>query len=145
MSHTHFLFHIVFGTKDRLPMIGEWENELHKYLAGIVKNLSGEAIEIGGMPDHQHLLARLDLKTSFPDFMRELKSSSSRWIRNNYRPTFGWQRRYGAFTVSESVSDVVRKYIKNQKQHHNKQNFDEEYKALLRHHRIDFNERYLWE
>jgi putative transposase len=120
MSHTHFLLHIVFGTKDRLPMIGEWENELHKYLAGIVKNLSGEAIEIGGMPDHQHLLARLDLKTSFPDFMRELKSSSSRWIRNNYRPTFGWQRRYGAFTVSESVSDVVRKYIKNQKQHHNK-------------------------
>jgi len=143
MSHTHFLFHIVFGTKDRLPMIGEWENELHKYLAGIVKNLSGEAIEIGGMPDHQHLLARLDLKTSFPDFMRELKSSSSRWIRNNYRPTFGWQRRYGAFTVSESVSDVVRKYIKNQKQHHNKQNFDEEYKALLRHHRIDFNEKFM--
>ena len=66
-------------------------------------------------------------------------------IRNNYRPTFGWQRRYGAFTVSESVSDVVRKYIKNQKQHHNKQNFDEEYKALLRHHRIDFDEKYLWE
>ena len=145
MSHTHFLFHIVFGTKDRLPMIGDWEPEPYKYLAGIVQNLGGEAIEICGMPDHIHLLVRLALKTSFPDFMRELKAGSSRWVRNNHRPTFGWQRRYGAFTVSESASDAVRNYIRSQKEHHSKQSFEEEYKTLLRRHRIDFNEKYLLE
>src|SRR5215470_2869909 len=131
MSHTHFLFHIVFGTKDRLPTIGDWESELYKYLAGIVKNLGGETIEIGGTPDHVHLLVRLALNTSFPDFMRELKAGSSRWVRRNHRPTFGWQRRYGAFTVSESASDTVRKYIHTQKEHHSKQNFEDEYKMLL--------------
>jgi len=145
MSHTHFLFHIIFATKGRLPMIGSWEPELYKYLAGIVKNHSGEAIEIGGMPDHAHILARLALKTSFPDFMRELKAGSSRWVRSNYLPTFSWQRRYGAFTVSESVSEAVRKYIRSQKEHHSKQTFEDEYRALLRRHRIDFDEKYLWE
>lgn len=126
-------------------MIGGWESELHKYLTGIIKNHSGEAIEIGGMPDHIHLLIRLTLKASFPDFMRELKASSSRWVRGNHLPTFGWQRRYGAFTVSESVSESVRKYIRSQKEHHSKQNFEDEYKALLQRHRIDFDEKYLWE
>ena len=146
MSHTHFLFHIVFGTKDRMPLISEtWEKELYKYLGGIIRNHSGEPIEINGMPDHAHVLTRLDLKTPFPDFMRELKSSSSRWIRSNHQPKFSWQRRYGAFTVSESASDAVRKYIRNQKEHHQKRNFEEEYKSLLNNHKIAFDERYLWE
>lgn len=60
MSHTHFLYHIVFGTKDRMPLISErWENELYKYLAGIIKNHGGEPIEIDGMPDHVHIFTRL--------------------------------------------------------------------------------------
>lgn len=76
MSHTRFLYHIVFATKDRVPLISEnWETDLYRYLAGIIKNHDGEAIEIGGIADHIHLLVRLEPKTSFSDFMRELKAS----------------------------------------------------------------------
>ena len=145
MSHTHFLYHIVFGTKGRLPLIGEWEPELYRYLAGIIKNHRGEAIEIGGMPDHVHLLVRLDQKTFFPDFMRELKASSSRWSRRHHDDAFAWQRRYGAFTVSESASVAVRTYIRNQKTHHRKRSFEEEYRSFLERHRIEFDERYIWD
>jgi REP element-mobilizing transposase RayT len=145
MSHTHFLYHIVFGTKDRLPLISpEWELDLYSYLAGIVKNCAGRSLEINGTPDHVHVLARLQPTPAFPDFMRELKAGSSRWIRRSFDPNFAWQRRYGAFTVSESASDAVRRYIKGQKEHHRVQTFEDEYKGLLIKHGVEFDERYLW-
>lgn len=141
-----FLVHIVFATKERLPLIQRnWEGELYKYLGGIIKIRDGDPLEINGMPDHTHILARLTLKEAFPDFMRELKASSSRWIRQHHDPKFQWQRRYGAFSVSESASDAVRKYIRGQKAHHGAQTFEGEYKTLLKRHRVDFDERYLWE
>jgi putative transposase len=145
MSYTHLLFHIVYGTKHRLPIIHEsWESELYKYLGGIVRNHRGEAIEINGMPDHVHLLVRLQPVEALSDFLRELKASSSKWAKGK-APRFGWQRRYGAFSVSESVSDAVRKYIRNQKEHHTKQTFEEEYLELLRLHDVPFDPKYLWE
>lgn len=145
MSHTHFLYHIIFATKDRFPFISaEWEDELYRYLAGIIKNHGGEAIEIGGMPDHTHILTRLEAKESFSDFMRELKASSSKWAKR-YEPKFSWQRRFGAFTVSESVAPQVRKYIRKQKEHHREQSFEDEYLSFLRRHKVDFDERYLWD
>lgn len=144
MSHTHFLYHIVFGTKGHLPFIAsEWEGELYAYLGGIVKNHHGQPIEINGMPDHVHLLVRLEPVEKFSDFIRDLKASSSKWAKD-HQPKFGWQRRYGAF-VSESVSSSVRNYIRRQKEHHRKQTFEDEYRELLRLHKIDFDERYLWE
>ncbi len=97
------------------------------------------------MPDHVHLLVNLDQNQFFPDFMRDLKSSSSRWIRRNHSAKFSWQRRYGAFTVSESAESKVRKYILDQKEHHRRQGFEDEYKSLLTKHRIHFEEKYLWE
>lgn len=85
MSHSHLLYHIVFGTKDRFPLISEsWEAELYGYLGGIVKNQKGRAIEINGMPDHVHLLVRLE-PCDFPAFMRELKASSSKWAKRTSR------------------------------------------------------------
>jgi len=145
MSHVYFLYHVVFATKDRLPLIRpDFEGELYAYLAGIVKNCAGSPLEINGMPDHIHLLIRLGVELRFPDFMRGLKAGSSRWIRQRYDQKFSWQRRYGAFTVSESVADKVRKYIRNQKQHHIGQTFEDEYKGLLIKHRIEFDERFLW-
>lgn len=120
------------------------ESELHAYLAGIVKNLGGQPLEINGMPDHEHIVAQLDLKIGFPDFMRELKASSSRWVRQNHDPKFGWQRRYGAFTVSESAVDSVRAYVRRQKEHHRSQGFEDEYKLLLNKHRVLFDAEYLW-
>lgn len=145
MSHTHFLFHIVFATKDRKPLIAaEWESELHAYISGIIRNLGGQTLEIDGMPDHLHIATQLDLKIGFPDMMREVKASSSRWVRRNRLYEFNWQRRYGAFTVSESALDAVRRYIRNQKSHHLGQSFEDEYKSLLTKHRIAFGDEYLW-
>ena len=144
MSHTRFLYHVVFATKDRLPLISpEWENDLYRYLAGIVKNHEGDVIELNGMPDHVHILVRLE-PCDFAAFMRELKASSSRWAKR-HEPKFMWQRRYGAFTVSESAVDTVRNYIRRQKEHHKKRTFHDEYVGLLRRHDVDFDERFVWE
>ncbi len=145
MSHTHFLYHIVFATKDRAPLISDvWESEMYRYLGGIVKNLKGEPIEINGMPDHIHLLVRPGPTIQFSTFMRELKASSSKWAKRK-EPRFSWQRRYGAFTVSESASEVVRKYIRGQKRHHSEQTFGDEYVSLLTKHKIEFDDRYVWD
>jgi REP element-mobilizing transposase RayT len=143
MSHTRLLYHIVFATKDRFPLIQpEWENELYGYLVGIVKNQGGEVIAINGMPNHVHLLVRLE-PCDFPSFMRELKASSSKWAKR-HQPKFAWQRRYGAFTVSESAVDTVREYIRRQKDHHQKQTFENEYVELLRRNNVEFDEEYVW-
>jgi putative transposase len=144
MSHTRFLYHIVFATKDRFPLIAEsWQNELYRYLSGIVRNHNGVVIEINGMPNHVHLLVRLE-PCDFPAFLRELKASSSKWAKR-HQPKFSWQRRYGAFTVSASAVDAVRKYIREQKEHHQGRSFEDEYKGLLRRHHIEFDDKYLWE
>ena len=138
------IYHIIFATKDRFPTISSaWEEELYRYLAGIVKNHKGEVIAINGMPDHIHLLIVLP-PCDFPAFMRELKASSSKWAKGHF-PKFSWQRRYGAFTVSESAITSVRDYIRRQKEHHNQRPFEAEYKGLLQRHNIDFDEQYLWE
>ena len=118
---------------------------MYRYLGGIISAQKGEPIEINGMPDHAHVLARLSPVIAISDFMRELKANSSKRARRNHEPKFGWQRRFGAFSVIESVVDTVRKYIQRQKLHHQKQTFENEYRELLRLHRIDFDDRYLWD
>lgn len=146
MSHTHLLYHLVFGTKNHVPLISPaWETELYKYLGGIIKNHKGEPIEINGMPEHVHVLTRLEPVEALSDFMRELKAGSSKWIRRKSEPKFSWQRRYGAFSVSESAADTVRDYIRNQKEHHRKLNYEDEYKTLLRRHNVIFDEKYIWD
>ena len=89
MSHTHFLYHVVFGTKDRVPLIRpESESELFSYLSGIVKNCDGRSREINGVADHVHLLVRLGPNSAFADFMRKLKAGSSRWVYKILIPNF---------------------------------------------------------
>lgn len=146
MSHTHLVYHIVFGTKDRAPLIAPgWEHELFKFLAGTVKNHKGELIEINGTADHVHMLVRLQPSTAVADFLRELKSVSSKWVRRIHHPKFTWQRRYGAFSVSASDQREVRDYIRDQKRHHTRRSFEAEYRTILRSHGIEFDERYLWD
>lgn len=145
MSHTNLLYHIVFATKERAPLITSvLRPELHKYLGGIVRNLGGTALEINGMAEHVHALAVLPPTVSVSDFMSKLKANSSSWAKAQTRGRFAWQRRYGAFTVSESQVERVRNYIRNQEEHHRKTTFEDEYKALLRAHRIDIDEEHLW-
>lgn len=124
-------------------MISErWESELYAYIAGIVKRNNGQVVIINGMSDHVHLLIILK-PCDLPAFMRELKASSSRWAKQ-HNAKFVWQRRYGAFTVSESAIEKVRDYIRDQKTHPAKRTFDQEYAGILRNHGAEFDERYLW-
>jgi len=106
-------------------------SRLHQYLGGTVRGLGGIALEINGIEDHVHLLVKLKPTLRFSDFLRDLKSNSSSWGKENGIGKFGWQRRYGGFTVSESQIEIVRKYIRNQEIHHKKFDFKTEFETLL--------------
>jgi putative transposase len=145
MSHTNLLYHIVFATKERAPMITTaLRPELHAYLGGVVRKLGGTALEINGVADHVHLLATIPPTISVSEFTGKVKSGSSNWAKTPSRGRFQWQQRYGGFTVSESQVERVRRYIRIQEEHHRSVSFEEEYKDLLRLHGISFNEKYLW-
>jgi REP element-mobilizing transposase RayT len=145
MSYTNLLYHIVYATKERAPLItSELKPRLHRYLGGTVRGLGGVPIEINGVADHVHLLVKLPPTISVSEFLSKLKSNSSGWARRQTAGRFAWQRRYGGFTVSESQVEHVREYIRNQEKHHLKMSFEDEFKALLRAHGIDFDESHLW-
>src|SRR5260370_27265148 len=143
MSYTNLLYHIVCATKERAPLSTiTLRPRLHEYLGGTVRGLGGIALEINGTQDHVHVLAKLRPTISVSEFLSKLKSSSSGWAKRQTAGRFGWQARFGAFTVSESQVDRVRRYIRNQEAHHRKQSFEEEFKAFLRAHKIDLDQAY---
>ena len=145
MSYTNLIYHIVYATKERAPLITEvLRPRLHRYLGGTVGKLGGIGLEINGTSDHVHVVAKLPPTISVSDFLSKLKSGSSGWAKRQTKGRFAWQARYGAFTVSESQVNRVRQYVRNQEKHHRRQSFEAEFKALLRAHRIDFNEAHLW-
>ena len=145
MSYTNLLYHIVYATKARAPLITKaLSPRLHEYLGGTVRGLDGIALEINGTNDHVHILAKLRPTISVSEFLSKLKSGSSSWAKRQTAGRFGWQARFGAFTVSESQVERVRRYIRNQEEHHRKLSFEEEFKVLLRAHKIDFDEAHLW-
>jgi len=109
-----------------------------------MRGLDGIALEINGTNDHVHVLVKLRPTISVSEFLSKLKSGSSGWAKRQTAGRFGWQARFGAFTVSESQVERVRRYIRNQEEHHRKRSFEEEFKALLRTHRIDFDEGRPW-
>ncbi len=145
MSYTNLLYHIVFATKKRHPFItDELRPELHKYLGGTARGLRGIALEVGGVSDHVHVLAKIKPTVAVAEFIKQLKANSSGWANKMTHGRFAWQERYGAFTVSESQVEKVRAYIRNQEAHHRRASFEDEFKALLKAHGIEFDERYLW-
>jgi len=109
-----------------------------------VRGLGGVALEVNGVTDHVHILAKLRPTISVSEFISKLKSGSSSWAKRQTAGRFAWQARYGAFTVSESQVGRVRQYVCDQERHHRRQSFEDEFKALLKAHRIEFNETYLW-
>jgi REP element-mobilizing transposase RayT len=130
MSYTNLLYHIVYATKERAPLITHpLRPRLHEYLGGTVRGLGGVALEINGTADHVHVLAKLRPTLSVSDFLSKLKSGSSGWARRQTNGRFSWQARFGAFTVSESQVERVRRYIRNQEEHHRKTSFEEELKS----------------
>ncbi len=139
--------HLVFSTKNREPWIAPAIAErLYDYLGGTLRGNNCSSIAIGGIADHIHLLVSMSREFSASQLIRVLKSNSSRWIHDTF-PTmagFAWQSGYGAFSVSYSQIEVVKAYILNQEQHHKKQTFQDEFLALLEAHRLEWDERYVW-
>jgi putative transposase len=145
-THSSLHIHVVFSTKDRFPFIGaRWRPDLHGFLGGCLKQLDAFPQEIGGVADHVHLLIGIKPVHAIADLVRETKRVSSEWVKDEQRVRkFAWQEGYGAFSVSKSAVPSVRKYIREQEQHHHKRTFQEEYREFLEKHGIEYDEQYLW-
>ena len=140
--------HIIFSTKNRQPLIDDYiENDLFSYLGGICNGLESYPLKIGGCRDHVHILCLLSKKIALIKFMQELKAQSSKWIKpmdERYK-NFFWQDGYGAFSVTPSEIESVKRYIANQHEHHKKKTFQEEYREFLNLYDVDYDERYVWD
>src|SRR5215510_2824945 len=145
-SYTNLIYHIIFSTKDRQPLITNvYQSRLYDYIGGAIRAQGGFAVAINGVEDHVHLLARLRPDRSLSDVLRDMKANASGWMHDVFPELkdFTWQRGYGAFTVSHSNVEVVAEYISRQKAHHQKQTFREEFVELLKLNGIEFDEKYL--
>ena len=147
-TYTKLFYHLVFSTKNRQRFITPAiEDELHKYISGILRNIDGVCVKINGTQDHIHILAVLPPKIAVSDALRTIKANSSKWAHENKRDLqdFAWQDGYAAFTVSRSQVESVQQYIRDQKLHHSQSDFKSELVALLDKHDVDYDERYLWD
>ena len=144
-TYTKFLYHLVFSTKGRAPLItAELRKPLYAYIGGIVRDHRGVLMAAGGMPDHVHLLVNLRAIPSVAQHLQAIKGSSSRWVNvRNPALGFAWQTGYGGFSVSESNVPEVMRYIANQEAHHQRLSFKDELKGLLERHGVDYDKRYL--
>jgi REP element-mobilizing transposase RayT len=139
---------VVFSVKGRENLISKkWQEDLHKYIAGIIRNKEQKPIIIGGMPDHIHAFIGLRPSMAISDLLRDIKNNSSNFIndRKFVKGRFSWQEGYGAFSYSHSQIDNVYNYILNQEKHHQIKTFKEEYSDFLKEFETEFNEKYLFE
>ena len=147
-SFTSCLMHCVWATKERRPLIKpELQQRLWPYLGGIARENQMKAIEVGGMPDHVHVLLCLPSTLPIARALQLIKGGSSKWVHDTFpeHRLFRWQVKYGAFGVSVSLLERTIQYIKNQDIHHRRMTFQLEFVALLKRHQIAYDERYLWE
>jgi len=147
MSYVSSHYHCVFSTKERRPLITTaLRQRLWPFLGGIARQNQMKAIEVGGMPDHVHILLSLPSTLSIAKALQLIKGGSSKWVHETFpeHRLFSWQVKYGAFGVSVSQLDKTIQYIKDQEEHHRKMTFQEEFLVLLKKHHIEFDERYLW-
>ena len=145
-SYTNLLYHIIFSTKDRRPLItSEYESRLYDYIGGTIRGFGGISLELNGTEDHVHLLAKLRPDVALSSVLRDLKANATGWMHDvfpNLRD-FSWQRGYGAFTVSQSNVEEVRRYIARQKKHHRKTSFRDEFISFLKANGLEYDERLL--
>ena len=148
MSHTYCcsVFHCVFSTKERRKtIIAEIQPRLWAYMGGIAREHQMKALGIGGMEDHVHILLSLPSSMPIAAAMREIKSASSRRMHETCAmDDFEWQEGYGAFSIGWAQVDATLTYIARQNEHHRKRNFQAEYIAFLKKHRIEYDPRYVW-
>lgn len=139
---------VVFAVKGRENLISkEWKEDLHKYIAGIIKGKGQKSIIVNGMPDHIHAFIGLRPAMSISDLVRDIKNNSSNFINDNkfVKGKFSWQEGYGAFSYSHSHIENVYQYILNQEEHHKKKMFKDEYIDFLTKFNVDYDEKYLFD
>ena len=150
MAHTftRLYYHIIFSTKHRQRLIdAALEERLHPYLGGIVRELDGVAIRVGGVADHVHLLVQLPAALAVADAVRVIKANSSGWVHETFpqHRDFAWQTGYGGFTVSKSKLPELDAYIINQPQHHARQSYEQELLDYLRNNEVEYDERFVFD
>ncbi|KAB2878086.1 IS200/IS605 family transposase [bacterium] len=146
-TFSQIYIHVIFSVKNRESLIQpQWENELYKYITGIVQNKQQKMLTINGMPDHIHFLIGMKPSCCLSDLIREIKKSTNKFIKEKgfTKLEFNWQEGFGAFSCSHSQLNTVIKYILNQKTHHKKRTFKEEYVELLTKFDIAYDEKYLF-
>src|SRR5262245_6537369 len=145
-SFTSILVHCVWSTKKREPFLSsEVRNRLWPYLAGIARENKMKALAIGGVADHVHMLISLPGTLSVSKALQLLKGNSSKWMHETFPKlrSLESQEGYGAFSIGISAVDATVAYIRNQFEHHRKRSFRDEFVAMLRRHRLDYDERML--
>ena len=147
-TYSQVYLQFVFAVKGRQSLINPKNNEeLQKYITGIVQNRKQKTLAINNMPEHLHLFVGFGTTMSMADFMEEVKAISSKFINEKgwVKGKFEWQRGYGVFSYSRSQIDNVIKYIINQQEHHKKKTFKDEYLEFLKKFEVEYDERYLFE
>ena len=140
--------HLVFCTKGRTTFIRpEWEKQLHAYMVGTFSALSSPVVLMNGTSDHVHVLFCQSKNHSLAKIAEEVKKSSSKWVKaQNHHSMFAWQGGYAAFSVSSSRLDAVRKYIEKQKEHHEKESFENEIVEFMKKYDVEnFEKKYFFE
>jgi REP element-mobilizing transposase RayT len=141
--------HLIFSTKDRFPFLTDkaLRSDMHAYLSEMFRKQGCETLIVGGVEDHTHSLFALSRTHAIAGVIKEVKRTSSGWIKGASRKLskFHWQGGYAAFSVSQSnLVDVIR-YIENQEEHHKRVTFQDEYRAFLNAYGVEFDERYVWD
>ncbi len=147
MSHTRLLVHVIFATKGRAPMLSEdMLARMPPYIAGLLRKENGALLAAGGVADHVHLLVSSPATRAISDLVRDIKANSSRWVHETFPDSrdFAWQSGYGAFSVSESGVDAVRRYLASQEEHHRRVTFQEEYVAFLQRHNVEYDPKWVF-
>jgi len=142
------LVHLVFSTKDRRPYLkGETSDRLHAYLATVIRGTGCECYRVGGHNDHVHFAVRLSKTVTVSQLVQDVKTSSSRWIkeRESGFANFSWQRGYAAISVGPRELQHLLNYVEGQAEHHSRQSFEDELRGLLREASVDFDEKYVWD
>ena len=142
MSYTKTFYHIVLRTKrSERSIFQDNVSSLYKYIWGIIKNKQGKLYRINGMEDHIHILSDLHPSVSLADYIKSIKVATSLWMKQSADfPLFqGWSEGYAAFTYSYKEKDTIISYIKNQQEHHRKENAADELRRLLKENGIDDN------
>lgn len=142
------LIHLIFSTKHRVPVLTpDVRGEVNSYVAGILRDWESPSIEVNSVEDHVHLFFCLSKNHALKKIVEEVKKSSSKWIKSKgvQFDGFHWQNGYAAFSVSQSNVPRVRAYIRKQEEHHRKISFQDEFRAFLKRHGVEYDERYLWD